>query len=155
MVSPPCVGGGGVGGTVLATHAKLKVVFVSQKIVEGDFPHDLQLISVVDPCLIMDSIQSFSLFSCIYLSGKSSWYWFRLESSFRSFSRPVLHAAARVVQEMGRSRAAAFAVGLQDLDEGTYVNTFADSDTPDLNETSQSEGNNLLKMPVISMTILY
>lgn len=56
---------------------------------------------------------------------------------------------------MGRSRAAAFAVGLQDLDEGTYVNTFADSDTPDLNETSQSEGNNLLKMPVISMTILY
>lgn len=64
--------GGGVGGTVLATHAKLKVVFVSQKIVEGDFPHDLQLISVVDPCLIMDSIQSFSLFSCIYLSGKSS-----------------------------------------------------------------------------------
>lgn len=78
-----------------------------------------------------------------------------MESSFRSFSRPVLHAAARVVQEMGRSRAAAFAVGLQDLDEGTYVNTFADSDTPDLNETSQSEGNNLLKMPVISMTILY
>ncbi|KAM7477439.1 hypothetical protein LguiA_025652 [Lonicera macranthoides] len=65
----------------------------------------------------------------------------RLESSFRSFSRPVLHAAARVVQEMGRSRAAAFAVGLQDLDEGTYVNTFADSDTSDLNEPSQSEGN--------------
>lgn len=68
---------------------------------------------------------------------------FRLESSFRSFSRPVLHAAARVVQEMGKSRAAAFALGLQDLDEGAYVNTFAENDSydPDLNETSQSEGN--------------
>ncbi|KAF8718801.1 hypothetical protein HU200_025107 [Digitaria exilis] len=38
----------------------------------------------------------------------------RLESSFRSFSRPVLHAAARVVQEMGRSRAAAYALGAYD-----------------------------------------
>ncbi|KAG2541895.1 uncharacterized protein LOC120692263 [Panicum virgatum] len=38
----------------------------------------------------------------------------RLESSFRSFSRPVLHAAARVVQEMGKSRAAAFALGAYD-----------------------------------------
>jgi hypothetical protein len=56
----------------------------------------------------------------------------RLESCFRSFSRPVLHAAARVVQEMGRSRAAAFSVGYQDLDEGVYV------DTPDLDD---SEGN--------------
>ncbi|RAL48180.1 hypothetical protein DM860_005604 [Cuscuta australis] len=66
----------------------------------------------------------------------------RLESSFRSFSRPVLHAAARVVQEMGKSRAAAFALGLQDLDEGAYVNTFAENDSydPDLNETSQPEG---------------
>ncbi|GAB2276206.1 hypothetical protein Dimus_010941 [Dionaea muscipula] len=66
----------------------------------------------------------------------------RLESSFRSFSRPVLHAAARVVQEMGKSRAAAFAVGLQDIDGG-QVNTFAeaaDSVDPDLNETSHSEG---------------
>lgn len=51
----------------------------------------------------------------------------RLESSFRSFSRPVLHAAARVVQEMGKSRAAAFALGLQDIDESVQVNTFAES----------------------------
>ncbi|XP_021893463.1 uncharacterized protein LOC110811314 isoform X2 [Carica papaya] len=51
----------------------------------------------------------------------------RLESSFRSFSRPVLHAAARVVQEMGKSRAAAFALGLQDIDEGAHVNTVSDS----------------------------
>ncbi|KAK9741707.1 hypothetical protein RND81_03G122700 [Saponaria officinalis] len=51
----------------------------------------------------------------------------RLESAFRSFSRPVLHAAARVVQEMGKSRAAAFSVGLQDIDEGDYVNTFSDA----------------------------
>ncbi|OMO57848.1 hypothetical protein CCACVL1_25678 [Corchorus capsularis] len=66
----------------------------------------------------------------------------RLESSFRSFSRPVLHAAARVVQEMGKSRAAAVAVGLQDLDEGAYVNTFAESAESldsDMNDNS-SEG---------------
>ncbi|CAK9165951.1 unnamed protein product, partial [Ilex paraguariensis] len=67
----------------------------------------------------------------------------RLESSFRSFSRPVLHAAARVVQEMGKSRAAAFALGLQDIDEAAHVNTFSengDSVSSDLNELSQSEG---------------
>lgn len=51
----------------------------------------------------------------------------RLEGSFRSYSRPVLHAAARVVQEMGKSRAAAFAVGLQDIDEGAHVNEVNDS----------------------------
>lgn len=59
----------------------------------------------------------------------------RLESAFRSFSRPVLHAAARVVQEMGKSRAAAFAVGLQDIDEGDQINTFAD-DLQDLDENT-------------------
>ncbi|KAL2533342.1 SH3 domain-containing protein [Abeliophyllum distichum] len=65
----------------------------------------------------------------------------RLESSFRSFSRPVLHAAARVVQEMGKSRAAAFALGLQDIDEGAYVNTYSeDSYDPDINPTAQAEG---------------
>ncbi|KAK3013948.1 hypothetical protein RJ639_009531, partial [Escallonia herrerae] len=68
----------------------------------------------------------------------------RLESSFRSFSRPVLHAAARVVQEMGRSRAAAFAVGLQDIDEGVHVNAFSennDSLDPDPNENPLADGN--------------
>lgn len=66
----------------------------------------------------------------------------RLESGFRSFSRPMLHAAARVVQEMGKSRAAAFAVGLQDIDEGEYVNTFSEMDSadPDANDSSHSEG---------------
>ncbi|GAB2250787.1 hypothetical protein Droror1_Dr00017037 [Drosera rotundifolia] len=67
----------------------------------------------------------------------------RLEGSFRSFSRPVLHAAARIVQEMGKSRAAAFAVGLQDIDEGELVNSFAeatDSLDPELSENSHSEG---------------
>ncbi|XP_022731492.1 uncharacterized protein LOC111286003 isoform X3 [Durio zibethinus] len=67
----------------------------------------------------------------------------RLESSFRSFSRPVLHAAARVVQEMGKSRAAAYAVGLQDLDEGAYVSRFvdtADSLDSDMNDNSHPEG---------------
>ncbi|KAL9259304.1 TSET complex member tstB-like protein [Drosera capensis] len=67
----------------------------------------------------------------------------RLEGSFRSFSRPVLHAAARVVLEMGKSRAAAFAVGLQDIDEGELVNSFAeatDSLDPEPSENSHSEG---------------
>lgn len=69
---------------------------------------------------------------------------FRLESSFRSFSRPVLHAAARVVQEMGKSRAAAFSVGIQDIDETVHVNTFSetlDSQDSDSNETSHPESN--------------
>ena len=75
----------------------------------------------------------------------------RLESSFRSFSRPVLHAAARVVQEMGKSRAAAFAVGLQDIDEGAHINSFAennDSYDQDLNETS--EGSSFIIPPLFS-----
>lgn len=66
-----------------------------------------------------------------------------MESSFRSFSRPVLHAAARVVQEMGKSRAAAFALGLQDIDEGANVNAFADNiDSVDseMNENPFSAG---------------
>lgn len=65
----------------------------------------------------------------------------RLESSFRSVSRPVLHAAARVVQEMGKSRAAAFSLGLQDIDEGAYIDTY-DNDLSDqnVNVTAQSEG---------------
>jgi hypothetical protein len=55
----------------------------------------------------------------------------------------VLHAAARVVQEMGKSRAAAFALGLQDIDEGVHVNTFAetvDSHDSDTNENLHPEG---------------
>ncbi|KAE8688955.1 hypothetical protein F3Y22_tig00110946pilonHSYRG00073 [Hibiscus syriacus] len=65
----------------------------------------------------------------------------RLESSFRSFSKPVLHAAARVVQEMGRSRAAAHVVDLQDLDEGAYVNKndTVDSFDSDMNDSSHPE----------------
>ncbi|KAJ7571646.1 hypothetical protein O6H91_01G170400 [Diphasiastrum complanatum] len=36
----------------------------------------------------------------------------RLESALRSHLRPVLHAAMRIVQEIGKSRAAAFALGM-------------------------------------------
>ncbi|GMJ13209.1 TPLATE-associated SH3 domain containing protein [Hibiscus trionum] len=66
----------------------------------------------------------------------------RLESSFRSFSRPVLHAAARVVQEIGKSRAAAHALGLQDLDEGAYGNKYetVDSFDSDMNDSPHPEG---------------
>ncbi|CAL9099513.1 unnamed protein product [Musa textilis] len=67
----------------------------------------------------------------------------RLESSFRSFSRPVLHAAARVVQEMGKSRAAAYALGLYDVDEGIQLHAYsenAESLDSEFNSSSQSEG---------------
>ncbi|KAH7668008.1 Armadillo-like helical-containing protein [Dioscorea alata] len=66
----------------------------------------------------------------------------RLESSFRSFSRPVLHAAARVVQEMGKSRAAAYALGVAGIDEGSQLYTYSDnaeSIDSDLNNGSQTE----------------
>uniref|UniRef100_A0A0D9VSA1 SH3 domain-containing protein n=1 Tax=Leersia perrieri TaxID=77586 RepID=A0A0D9VSA1_9ORYZ len=64
----------------------------------------------------------------------------RLESSFRSFSRPVLHAAARVVQEMGKSRAAAYSLGV--YDEAANLQSYSDnvdSLDSDLNENSQPE----------------
>ncbi|XP_074591395.1 uncharacterized protein LOC141847287 isoform X1 [Curcuma longa] len=54
----------------------------------------------------------------------------RLESSFRSFSRPVLHGAARVVQEMGKSRAAAYALGVQ-VDEAMQLHSSENDDPPD------------------------
>ncbi|KAF9624053.1 hypothetical protein IFM89_007751 [Coptis chinensis] len=63
----------------------------------------------------------------------------RLESSFRSFSRPALHAAARVVQEIGKSRAAAFALGV-DIDEGAPLHAYSEtmeSIDQDLNESSE------------------
>lgn len=47
------------------------------------------------------------------------------------------------MQEMGKSRAAAFALGLQDIDEGVHVNTFAetvDSHDSDTNENLHPEG---------------
>ncbi|XP_068664377.1 uncharacterized protein [Aristolochia californica] len=69
----------------------------------------------------------------------------RLESSFRSFSRPVLHAAARVVQEMGKSRAAAYSLGY-DVDEGMQLQAYSenvDSVDQDINESSQSDATRL------------
>lgn len=61
-----------------------------------------------------------------------------MKTSFQSSSRPVLHAAARVVQEMGKSRAAAFALGLLNI-EGDVVNTYAKRKDWD-HGTSESEG---------------
>ncbi|KAL5210671.1 hypothetical protein ABZP36_006294 [Zizania latifolia] len=64
----------------------------------------------------------------------------RLESSFRSFSRPVLHAAARVVQEMGKSRAAAYSLGV--FDAAANLQSYSDnpdSIDSDINENSQPE----------------
>lgn len=69
-------------------------------------------------------------------------FFFRLESSFRSFSRPVLHAAARVVQEMGKSRAAAYFLGYAD-DESALQFSYSDNLTSvdsDLSEISESKG---------------
>ncbi|KAI3849319.1 hypothetical protein MKW92_002905 [Papaver armeniacum] len=62
----------------------------------------------------------------------------RLESSFRSFSRPVLHAASRVVQEMGKSRAAAFALGIQDIDEGAHLNESVEYIDEDINPLAEA-----------------
>uniref|UniRef100_A0A1D1YDP9 Lysine-specific demethylase 2A n=1 Tax=Anthurium amnicola TaxID=1678845 RepID=A0A1D1YDP9_9ARAE len=75
----------------------------------------------------------------------------RLESSFRSFSRPVLHAAARVVTEMGKSRAAAYALGVHGIDEGTHIHSYSDSidaTDGDLNESTQAEGSRNRGLPL-------
>ncbi|XP_031487548.1 uncharacterized protein LOC116255737 isoform X2 [Nymphaea colorata] len=68
----------------------------------------------------------------------------RLEAAFRSFSRPVLHAAARVVLEMGKSRAAAFSLGYSDIEEGRRlqgsVESADDSNENDHNESHHAEG---------------
>ncbi|KAL5991580.1 hypothetical protein ACLOJK_012489 [Asimina triloba] len=78
----------------------------------------------------------------------------RLESSFRSFSRPVLHAASRVVQEMGKSRAAAFAVGY-DMDEGTPLQAYETIDSIDAdNENVQPEGISFLNAVLVVMLLL-
>ena len=61
-----------------------------------------------------------------------------MKTCFRSSARPLLHAAARVVQEMGKSRAAAFALGLLNIEEDV-VNTFAESNDWD-HGNSESEG---------------
>ncbi|KAL8191562.1 hypothetical protein R6Q57_028293 [Mikania cordata] len=63
----------------------------------------------------------------------------RLQTSFCSSSRPVLHAAARVVQAMGKSRAAAFALGLLNID-GNVFNAYSKSNDWD-HGTSESEEN--------------
>ena len=47
------------------------------------------------------------------------------------------------MQEMGKSRAAAFAVGLQDIDEAAHVNELNDS--LDEYENPLAEGNRFLK----------
>ncbi|KAH0972250.1 hypothetical protein GBA52_024406 [Prunus armeniaca] len=74
-----------------------------------------------------------------------------LESSFRSFSRPVLHAAARVVQEMGKSRAAAFSLGIQDIDETVHVNTFSETlDSQDLDSTETSHPESIRRTSSLS-----
>lgn len=55
----------------------------------------------------------------------------------------MLHAAARVVQEMGKSRAAAYALGLYDVDEGIQLHAYsenAESLDSEFNSGSQSEG---------------
>ncbi|XP_024525120.1 uncharacterized protein LOC9633241 [Selaginella moellendorffii] len=50
----------------------------------------------------------------------------RLESALRSHSRPVLHAAARIIMEIGRSRAAAFTHGVS-VNEDSYPESFIEN----------------------------
>ena len=53
----------------------------------------------------------------------------------------MLHAAARVVQEMGRSRAAAYSLGVYDIDEGTQLHAYSENvDSMDSDLTDSSEG---------------
>lgn len=55
----------------------------------------------------------------------------------------MLHAAARVVQEMGKSRAAAYALGVRDIDEGSQLHVYAENVEvldSDPHDGSQSEG---------------
>lgn len=45
------------------------------------------------------------------------------------------------MQEMGKSRAAAFAMGLEDIDESVHVNAFSDAlDDAETNDSSHPEG---------------
>lgn len=67
----------------------------------------------------------------------------RLESAFRSPIRPVLHAAARVVQEMGKSRAAAYSLRGYAVDEDSHPENIVDSaNASDVasSEVEQGEG---------------
>jgi hypothetical protein len=61
----------------------------------------------------------------VFLNG------YRLESALRSSSRPVLHGAVRIVQELGKSRAAAVAVR-------GYVDDMVQTDTSMENPTADA-----------------
>ncbi|KAL3696977.1 hypothetical protein R1sor_011053 [Riccia sorocarpa] len=63
----------------------------------------------------------------------------RLESALRHSSRPVLHGAVRVVQEMGKSRAAAYAVGGLGIDEDAHADDSTTGDGDVENEGSRSK----------------
>jgi hypothetical protein len=51
----------------------------------------------------------------------------------------VLHAAARVVQEMGKSRAAAFSLGVYAIDEDTHPEAFLENGSMGLSESTDIE----------------
>ncbi|KAG6554798.1 hypothetical protein Mapa_003818 [Marchantia paleacea] len=74
----------------------------------------------------------------------------RLESALRHHSRPVLHGAVRVVQEMGKSRAAAFAVGGLGIDEDAHADSTIDTGTGDSADMGETEGSRSKVSPLPS-----
>lgn len=59
---------------------------------------------------------------------------------------------------MGKSRAAAFALGLQDIDEGAHINSFSESnDSHDetVNETAEGNSSYSLSFFLMSQKISY
>ena len=63
----------------------------------------------------------------------------RLESAFRSPIRPVLHSAARVVQEMGKSRAAAYSLRGYVVDEDSHPEALVDGGYANSSDVANSE----------------
>ena len=63
----------------------------------------------------------------------------RLESAFRSPIRPVLHSAARVVQEMGKSRAAAYSLRGYVVDEDSHPEALVDGGYTNASDIASSE----------------
>lgn len=70
----------------------------------------------------------------------------RLESALRSSSRPVLHGAVRIVQELGKSRASAVAIRGYTVDDmvqqDDMVNPTADINKGD-DEAGDAESGNM------------
>lgn len=64
----------------------------------------------------------------------------RLESALRSSSRPVLHGAVRIVQELGKSRASAVAIRGYTVDDMAQQDESMINPTADLHKVDDEAG---------------